>query len=486
MIITALRNWRPDAGDLVEWHPTEAALGAAAAAGPDPDPGTFLQDNHIRGIWAKNRSGAPHTAYLAVTTEVDGVLDTEAMSRALQRFVRRHGGLRTWFTTDGATVTRSSIAPDEVSFQARTVGETSGDKEFRDYALARMSAEALATSWPGFALGAIDRTGSFTLYYACDHALSDGASQAMALTEILDFYDNEASGRALGPYTNAPTGGFSEYARAEHDLARTFDLSSPEIIEWVETFRHHDNSMPRFPLDLGLAPGTTAPMHGIELDLLDGVGSAAFAEVCRSVGGRYLAGVLAAVAVTDLEMAGCREYYGMTVVSTRDLGDYLQAQGWLCNFAPLSFVVDGCSSFTELVARANDAYDRATRLAGAPLSSVLTALFASGADPRAVSTVPNMLSYMDFRRFPGAGTASYERGMLFTGEGETANASMWFNRDTHHLYLGCQSPSTPFAQGQIARYHAHLRAVFTTVAAEGDYPISAVTDREVAVARHHG
>ncbi|MEV6655883.1 condensation domain-containing protein [Nocardia fluminea] len=486
MIITALRNWRPAAGELVEWHPSEDALGAARTAGADADPGTFLQDNHIRGIWAKSRSAAPHTAYLAVTTDVDGVLDPEAMSRALVRFVRRHGGLRTWFTTDGATVTRSSIRADEVAFEARSVGTTAGDSEFRDYALARLSAEALATSWPGFALGAVARTDSFTLYYGCDHALSDGASQAMALTELLDFYDNEAAGEALGPYTSTPTGGFADYARAEHDLARSFDLSSPEIVDWVDTFRHHGNSMPRFPLDLGLPPGTTAPMHGIEFDLLDDTGSAAFADVCRAADGRYLAGVLAAVAVTDLETAGRREYYGMTVVSTRGRGDFLLTQGWLCNFAPLSFVLDGCASFAEVIARANDAYDRALRLARAPLPSVLTALLASGADPLAVMTSPNMLSYMDFRRFPGVGSAPYERAMLFTGEGETANASMWFNRDAHHLYLGCQSPSTPFAQRQLARYHAHLRDVFATVAATGDYPISATTDREVAVARHHG
>ncbi|MFD3745202.1 condensation domain-containing protein [Nocardia sp. NPDC058633] len=484
MIITALRNWRPAAGELVEWHPTEDALRAAGAAGADPDPGTFLQDNHIRGIWAKSCAAAPHTAYLAVTTEVAGDLDAEAMSRALQRFVRRHGGLRTWFTTDGTTVTRSSIAADEVVFQASSVGETAGEEQFRDYALARISSQALATSWPGFVLGAVTRAASFTLYYACDHALSDGASQALVLTEILDFYDNEASGHALGPYTSAPTGGFPDYARAEHDLARSFDRSSPELVEWVRTFRHHGNTMPRFPLDLGLAPGETAPMYGIEFDLLDGAGSAAFADVCRAAGGRYLAGILAAVAVTDLEMAGRREYYGMTVMSTRGLGDFLLTQGWLCNFAPLSFVVEGCASFTELVARANDAYDRAIRLSAAPLSSVLATLLASGADPSDVLTTPNMLSYMDFRRFPGAGTAPYERGMLFTGEGETANASMWFNRDSRHLYLGCQSPSTPFAQRQLRRYHAHLRTVFATVATDGDYSIT--PDREIADARHHG
>ncbi|MEV0432514.1 condensation domain-containing protein [Nocardia sp. NPDC050413] len=485
MIITALRNWDPEPGELVEWQPTDAALRAAATAAADPDPGTFLQDNHLRGVHARARSGQPHTAYLAVTTEVDGGLDATAMSRALTRFARRHSGLLTWFDTDGATVTRHSVAPARIDFEAMTIGHTPGGAEFRDHALVRIARDAVATSWPGFVLGAIARPGSFTLYYATDHALSDGASQALVLTELLDFYGNETTACPLSPFTATPAGGFPDYAREENARAHQFSPASPEVAEWVEIFRDHDNAMPRFALDLGLTPGATAPMHGIEFDVLDRAGSAAFAEVCRAAGGRYVAGVLAAVAITDLELAGRTDYYGMTVLSTRGVGEFLLTQGWLCNFAPVTFSLAGCASFTEVVGRANAAYDRAIRLSTVPLSAVLTALLSAGADPAAVTASPNMLSYLDFRRFPGAGTAPYERGMLFTGEGETANASMWFNRDAEHLYLGCQSPATPFAQHQLARYHAHLRSVFDAVATDGDRGLEA-DDREVAVARHHG
>lgn len=482
MIITALRNWRPEPGELVEWRPTAAAVRAAAAAPADPEPGTFLQDNHVRGLHARAHAGRPHTAYLAVTTEVDGTLDAAAMGRALGRFVARHGGLRTWFATDGATVTRHSVAADRIAFEATPAGPTPGGDVFREHTLTHIARTAVATSWPGFVLGAIARPGSFTLYYATDHALSDGASQALVLTELLDFYASETTGRPLGPYTAAPTGGFPDYARVENARAQEFSPDSPELAEWVDIFRRHGSAMPSFPLDLGLARGATAPMHGIEFDVLDRAGSAAFARTCREAGGRYVAGVLAAVAITDHELAGRTDYYGMTVLSTRGLGEFLLAQGWLCNFAPVAFTLTGCGSFTEVVARANAAYNRAIRLSTVPLSAVLAALLAAGADPVSVTASPNMLSYLDFRRFPGAGTAPYERGMLFTGEGETANASMWFNRDAEHLYLGCQSPATPFAQEQLARYHAHLRAVFTAVAADGDYLIG---DREVAVARHH-
>ena len=81
---------------------------------------------------------------------------------------------------------------------------------------------------------------------------------------------------------------------------------------------------------------------------------------------------------------------------------------------------------------------------------------------------PQLLSYLDFRRFPLAGTAAYDRGMQTTGEGRTANASLWVNRDDHGMYVGTQTPDTPLAQERLAPYHQRLRDVFAEIAATGD------------------
>ncbi|GAA5060937.1 condensation domain-containing protein [Nocardia callitridis] len=485
MIITALAEWQTAAGTLLEWHATAKSTAAAAAAPATGGKASFLQDNHIRGVAAKAAAGQPHHAYLAVGTEVDGELDVPAMTRALRRFVCRHGGLRSWFDTATPAVSRKLIAQESVEFEARFVGESAGHTHFLEYVLARFAREAIATSWPGFAFGAVTRPGGFTLYYGCDHALSDGASQALVLSEILEFYAEEAFGTPIGPYTAMECGSFTDYTEIEHALAASVRQDSPEIGEWLDLFGRHGSAMPSFPMDLGLAPGATAPMRAIEFDLLDHVGTRAFDAVCKSNGARYVAGVLAAVAITDYEVGGRDEYYGMTVLSTRDLGDFLVSQGWFCQFAPVSFPVHTSASFTELLAHAHAGYQRAMRLGAVPVQSVIAALLASGAHIDAVTASPNMLSYIDFRRFPGAGTPAYERAVLCTGEGSTANASMWFNRDERHLYVGCQSPDTPLARRNLATYHAHLRAVFDSIARDGDYRIRAGADKEVAGASHH-
>lgn len=107
----------------------------------------------------------------------------------------------------------------------------------------------------------------------------------------------------------------------------------------------------------------------------------------------------------------------------------------------------------------------------------MTAMVAAGASPEAVVTAPNMLSYIDFRWFPGCGDDAYDRGVIFTGEGRTGNASLWINRDHDSVYLGSQTPDTPFAQYQVRRYFEHLAAVIDRIARTGDRVIdSPATD----------
>lgn len=471
VIITAMDWWTPDGGTLLEWHPTAHARRHAAAAPDDSGPLSFLQENHIRACHAARQSGVDHTAYLGSGTDVDGDLDSDALTRALRTFVLRHEGLRTWFDTDGVEVTRHLLDWEAVDFEVTVAGQFTESGQFREYLHGRFEREAVATSWPGFAFGAISRPGGFTLYYGCDHALSDGASQALALAEIAELYDSEITGNAPADFASAPTGSFLEYARLENHLAASCDPGSPAVVEWLDIFESHGGAMPGFPLDMGLEPGETAPVRPIELDLLDAGGIARFDRVCRDAGGTFLSGIYAAVAITEYELADRTDYFGISVLATRLLADFGMSQGWFCNFAPVAFPVAGAGAFTDLIPAALAGYTRAKRLAAVPAQSVIAALLGSGADPADVTASPNLLSYIDFRRFPGHGGQAYDRGVLFTGEGRTANASMWFNRDDDRLYLGSQTPDTTLAQLQIKRYHEHLWSVFDRVVVDGDYPV---------------
>lgn len=495
MRITAMGSFTPAPGHAVSWQPTTACAAAAGHAPAHNGPLTFLVENHIRGCAAARDAGAPHRAYLGSGTEIDGDLDEDRMTRALNAFVRRHCALRTWFQTDGPRVAARVVDAVDVSFTAHDAGPVATADHFQRHIADRFGTEALSTSFPGFAFGAIRRPGSFTVFFGCDHALSDGASQALALTEIVGIYTALGAAPASADDTHADhtdatgtpcttrsadeTAGYLDYARTEATRTGHHLSGSAEMSMWTDIFGRNELALPSFPLDLGLAPGETAPVTPVEITILTGDDVDRFESACRAAGSRFLAGIYAALAITDAELAGRTDYYGMTVFNTRMAAPrFASAQGWFGSFAPVEFPITGARTFTELLCAADAGYRQAKPLAAVPVQAAFAALVAAGAAPSALASTPNLLSYIDFRKFPAAGTDAYERGIIFTGEGRTANASLWINRDHRRLYLGSQTPGTPYAQQQVLRYFTHLCAVMRAVAREGDYtlesPVAAV------------
>lgn len=468
MIITALGNWTPKPGRLLEWHPVQHALDVARRAPTHPAPPSFLQEDHLVAASAAAARGDEHHAYTGVATEIDGSLDRDALSRAIAAYVLRHEGLRCWFEVEGGAVTRRLVPREAAAFAPSERGTFSLDAEFQTYVRRRFSSEATAFEWPGFVVGAVERAESFTLYYGADHAFTDGGSQALVISELADLYALEIGEAAPAP---APAGSHLDYAVEERARAATYGPDSPEIRAWKRIFDKNDGRMPRFPLDLGLAEGDRGPVRIVERHLLDADATAALDRACKAAGARISSGVFAAVGITDYELAGRSDYFGITVLSTRHLGNYGQSQGWFVNFAPVAFEVDDADSFSTVAAKAHDGFEDAKHIAAAPVHAVLGALAADGTLGSELAVSPNMLSYIDFRWFPGVGRPADARGEHFTGEGRTSNASMWINRDADHLYLVAQVPDNDVAAQSVDRYHSHLQAVLETAAREGDYVI---------------
>ncbi|WP_439032473.1 condensation domain-containing protein [Gordonia terrae] len=486
MRITAMGHWRPQPGTAVRFDPTERCREASRRAPAHPGPVTFLTQNHVRGAAVARAAGRTHRGYLGSGTEIDGDLDVGSLGRALAIFVRRHEALRTWFVCRDGQVVAHVVDPVEIEFEATVDDELTRTDDIHPYITDRFDRETPSDSFPGFAFGAISRPGGFAIYLACDHALSDGASQALALDEIAQLYDELVSGNGAGELDAVhETPGYFDYARIEEAMTTEHLGGTPLTRAWQDVFLRHDLQMPRFPLDLGLGPGETAQVTGIELTLLDAPAITAFDAACRAAGGRFVDGIYAALAIADREMAGADDYYGMTVFNTRAaLDGFATAQGWFCNFAPVDFSVANAGTFAELIPAANAARRRARDLATVPVAAALAAIAAAGATPNEIITAPNLLSYIDFRWFPGTARDAFRRGALFTGEGRTANASAWINRDHDELYLGSQVPDTPFALSRAGAYYDHLREIFADVARDGDRSIVAPERAGVRDAQH--
>ncbi|MGZ8179305.1 condensation domain-containing protein [Williamsia sp. SKLECPSW1] len=497
MMIDRLGHWAPARGRIVAIDPTAASTSAGRAAPAHPTPPSLLQEGHLHGTAAVARRGGRHAVYLAAATEIDGGLDTAALTRALRRFVIRHDGLRSWFDVTDGVVTRHLVAPEDVAFAAADLAHLDdngwvrggpprtgmvGARRFTEFVDAEFGQRASALDWTGFRVGVVVRDHGFTLFWFCDHALTDGVSQAMVLAELTDLYVAERDGTEPGPFASAAAGSALAYADAERARAAHHGEGSPGLDHWLEVLRAHDRRMPRCAVDLGLAPGETAPVRGIRFDVLDADGADRFADVCRAHGTGVTAGVVAAIAAVDHETTGAPDWFGITALGDRDLAGVHLAQGWFCRFAPIAFDLTGARTFTDLLDRARDACVRGEEASYVPVGTVMAALVADGADPTEAMVTPQLLSYLDFRRFPLAGTPAYDRGMQTTGEGRTANASLWVNRDDHGMYLGTQTPDTPLAQERLAAYHRRLRAVFAEIAETGDRVLAPADS--VAAAAH--
>ncbi|MDL9945975.1 condensation domain-containing protein [Gordonia sp. ABSL11-1] len=452
-------------GTPVAWRVADPA-GALAAAERTPDGLSFLQIDHVVAAKAKRAQGEPHTGTANSVTVVDGPLDREAMAAALTRFSRRHDELRAIYDVDESGPFRR-VAPAESIEYVTEADETpveAGDAI--GYIVDRISSEAVFDAMPGLAYGAIDGGDRFTFYTGSDHSHTDGFSQFSGHLEIAQLYRAIRDGQI--PPTE-PAGRYTDYIAEEKAIAASTDPADPRIAAWREILAVHGGRVPRFPFDLGLADDELAPAVPVTQQLL----SASELDACDvRRGDTSFAGVLyAALAAAQYELLSREHYFTATVLSTRT-PEHAFTQGWLCNFVPIAFDVNEGIAFSDLTHIAGRAVVRARDLATLPVHVALGLLAADGSyipDPGS----PQMVSYIDFRRVPGADDPVLQNVTAFQAIGRTRNANMWFTRYHDELTVTSHIPDNPTASDAFDRYVDAIRRRLATFASDTDSPVSA-------------
>lgn len=466
MRIVARREWTPRGGHVIDWvadEHTVAAATIAAAGEPHPVGPSFLQRDHITAVAATRASGRTHRAYTCAAVTVAGTLDEPRMTLALNGFLRDHHGLRSTFRTSGNEITRHVVDAQDIALRAHH--RDIADHEIAGHVDMRLSSEAVFDSFPGVIFGAIVRDDSSDLYFGIDHAFGDGSSQVIGLAEILARYGGQ----------DVPVAGSHiDYVAAEFAAATQVRPTSPELDEWVEALRPTGGRLPAFALDLGLDDGEPQPVRIRRAQLADADDAEAIAHAASAAGTGFTAAVYAALAVTDRHLSGRDSYCTATVLSTRS-AEHTSSQGWYCTFAPVAFDVRGADA-VDVLADAADGLARARRLARTPAHAALRHLIAARRLDPAVLASPQMVSYLDFRWFPGQ--RELADAVLFTGEGRTRNASLWISRDHDGLWIATQCPDNPVARESVTRYFDTLRATLATMVTS---PMSARTSSAPAL-----
>lgn len=475
-------------GALTVWEPSAQMAEAPKHTPTDPTPPSFLQKDHIRGVLTQRQAGNTHRAYTCAVATLPGPLNTDAMTAAVNNFVRSHEGLRSTFVVNtdtagiqgvngdapdgaaakasggqpefgGASVERKTVPASAIDLVPRVLAEapdgadaTTANDILNDY----LPTHAVFDHFPGFVIGAVDKGKYCEVFYAVDHAFGDGLSLCVGILEL------------MARYTGTPAPGlvedthpsFVEYTREEYQRAATVTPDSPGA-KLMQEFVQVTGGAPRFPLPTGIKNNEPQPVKETQPDFT--LADAHDVKVLRSLaherGVSFSTVVFALLALAEHKAAKTSRYSTIVVNSTRGK-KYATSQGWFCNFNPLTFDITG-ETLDDILPTVAQAQQKMREVLYEPVHASIMPLLAAGAVDASIFDSPQLVTYMDLSWFTEPQGSNIR---LLTGTGKTKNASLWVFRNPDGLLVGSQAPDNPVAAESLRTFfHAFRNAVQDTV-----------------------
>ncbi|MFD3745203.1 condensation domain-containing protein [Nocardia sp. NPDC058633] len=424
MHVTTVDRYTPEPGTFLHW--TVPADDGAAVESPIPP--SFNQLVHLAGA----QSGS---IWLAATFDVTGHVDRTRLATAYCGLIARHGTLCSSFTATPAGPRRMSRPapatlepqPDIPHRSATSLRETL--RRHSDIRCAPFAERA-------YLLAAIDRPHSSTIVCAFDHAHVDAYSIAIIIEDLRRLY------HGVETETLPAAGNFVDYCA----IPVEFRPDDPRVDGWREFFGDQGVDPPSFPLDLGLEPGRRVP-QAVELRrLLSADATEAFEGFCGTHGAGLFAGALAALAHSVRAAGGGHRLRLLFPLHTRHDPQWHNAVGWFTTNAPVA--VEATPDFAATVRGAQASVRAAIELGTVPLAETIRAL--GGLRPSRADIF--MVSYVDYRRLPGADTHRAVNATHISNTGFADDVQLWFSRSDDGLALRARYPSIPTAHSVVRAF----------------------------------
>lgn len=440
-------------GEAHRWHLVPLTVDGGAA--PRRMTG-YNQAKHFTVARHAQSIDEPIRSYVAASFELPGRVDLDALEGAFLHLVRRHEVLRAVYQPLGGDLGCEVLTPDEVALKHDYVGPLETAAEVKEH-LHEAFREVDTLSWPLITMGAVVRPESTTVWFSCDHLVTDGLSSAIAVNDLTNAYRDLVPVRSPGSYL--------EFSRTQRRANRAMNADDARLDYW-RAFRDRNGGLfPRFPLDLGVRPGRLyAPLASTER-LLTARRAEEFGAACRARGGRLSMGLLAGVAVALRQLGGPAEYRGLVPVNERGRGVYAESMGWFINTLPLEFPVGERADFGDVLTAAQAAYGQARAHAGVHFVKAWRLLAPAEYArlhywPHAV----NFFSYLDFRRLPGADLHAARRARLHVWVSGCNGLLHWLHRTDDGLFVNTIHVDTPQARDTNRALLDGLAGVLTDVA----------------------
>lgn len=452
MQVTSIADFHTAPGLYLEWP---IVMGAGAASTVPP---SFNQSFHLSSALEPAVDSDTASVWIAVAFDVDGPIDIEALTSAFSAFVRRHPALRTSFAARDGVVGRRVYEPHEVDVAAPTSVTIDNSEALTEHLRAQLNVLCHPTRIPSYSFAAVSRTSRSTVVCGFDHAHVDAVSMTVAAEEISRLY---AAHRLQDAAALPEVGSFVDFCAAEI-AAPVVDLTDPRLQAWSNFFASCGNRTPEFPFALGVPSGSRAPQATTVHHLADAAEASAFEQTCRTLGAGSFASIAAAMAQASSDIGGPGTLPLLFPLHTRREARYEHAIGWFTTNAPMSIEV--FETFADTLASAQSSFRDALELGTVPIPRVLEAVgdtLTRGRDD------VFMISYVDYRRLPGAdatGRNAHHISNVTTAD----DAQFWVSRTGDGLALRSRFPDTTQAHIVIERF---VRALVSVVRAAASDPV---------------
>ncbi len=453
-------------GHVFEWSVVETRMHGSAESGPAHETTTYNQAKHFAVAQDSRSTNDSVSAYVAGSFEISGPLDRGALESALLHFVRRHEVLRCTFQQLAGDLSCDALAPEDIELKTVDVGPVGSAAGIRTY-LHEFFQRVDTLSWPLIIMGAVVRDDSTTVYFACDHLVTDGLSTPIAVHDIASAYAAYAGGEEPD---FSEVGSYVDFSREQRSRNGTMVAEDERLDHWKGFMARGGNFFPPFPLDLGVEPGCLYPTVNETETLLPADGAAALDDQCRAVDGRLFMGLLAAVGVSLRKEGGPSVYRGLMPVNERGRGAYAHTMGWFINTMPMEFPVPEGADFADVMTGVRSAFAEMQRHADVPFVQAWRLLA-----PREYTALRywpyavNFFSYLDFRKAPGAEQHAARNAKKHLWASRSNGICFWFHRNDAGLHMNSIYVDTPQARNTKSALGATLEQTLSNLAEAGTF-----------------
>lgn len=430
MRFATVDSWPVTGDQLVEFVPIAGGVVSS------PIPPSVNQRFHLD---AARRAGDGPGHWLACAFDLPAPVELDRLRAAVSALIARHQTLRSGFHAGPDGPTRFVVSGVEVSTRpARHCPDV------RAVLTTRLSEVCRPLSWPSSLFAVIPRADGASVFCGFDHRDVDGYSLAVVVRELRETY----LGRAVRP----ATGGFLDHCEEEGSTPSSPSTRAAAVAGWSRFLAEGGGSPPAFPLPLGMLEGRRVAQRTTDRPLLDVHAAARLERRCRAAGAGVLAGLLAAVGLT-IRRLGAAPRLGVCVpVHTRRHPRWENSIGWFVTNIPVVFPIS--SEFDDTLDSAAVTVRGALTYVNVPLTHVL-----AQCDFRRRRDDIFMISYLDYRRCPGAEYHVSDRAYHLSAVTTADDAQFWFYRTHEGIFLRSRYPGTPTAERTLTAFQDTLRGI---------------------------